>query len=259
MDITIKANKDILLKNLLKENHFSDKLITELQNNGLNTLVEIKSGKSIIITLPDEESDVLAEKGPLNIVYEDQYIIVLNKDSNIASIPSKRHYEHNLSNLLMNYYNEHNIKSKIHPINRLDFKTNGLIMFAKSRYIHSLFSILKIEKYYKASLKGHLEIKEGFINLPILDSDNMKRKIDMDGKQSITQYKVTSYTKNTTNIIIKLLTGRTHQIRRHFSYLGYPLIGDDLYGNDSNNNLQLKCYKLNFIHPITNQIINIEI
>ena len=258
MEINLKAEKTIPLKDLLKINHFSPKLISILERNGLNTLININKGQNIKIALPIENNDLPIEKENIDIVYEDDYFIIINKNHDIASIPSIRHYDHNLSNQLSYYYQLNDIHSSIHPITRLDFKTNGLIIFAKHRYIHNLFKYVNINKFYKATLKGILPINKGYLSFPIKDTDSMKREISINGKKSLTYFEVVKYENNNTIVNIKLLTGRTHQIRRHFSYLGYPIIGDDLYGN-SDGILKLTCYKLNFIHPISNKEINISI
>ena len=258
MKIDLIANESMTLKDLLKLNHFGDKLISNLERNGLNTLKIIEKNKIISIPLPQEESDTLKEEGKLDVVYEDEYIIILNKPKNISSIPSIRHYEHNLSNILMNYYTNNHIYSKIHPVNRLDYKTSGLIIFAKHRYIHALFRNVDINKFYKATVKGLLEPKEAIINLPIYDNGTMKREDNELGKKSITIYKVIKYVDENTYVDIKLITGRTHQIRCHFAHLGHPLVGDNIYGTDKGD-LMLECYKLEFIHPITKEKIEISI
>ena len=258
MKIKLISDKEQSIKELLIENNFSPKLILILQKEGLNTLNKINTNEELIIDLNEIRNEMPIEKEKLNIIYEDEYLIIINKPKNISSIPSIKHYNHNLSNILMNYYIEKNINSLIHPVTRLDFKTSGLIIFAKHRYIHNLFKNIKIDKYYKAVVKGKIYPYSGYFCFPIKDNNSMIREIASDGKKSLTYYELIKYIDGNSLVKIKLLTGRTHQIRRHFSYLGYPLIGDNLYGNDQGN-LELECYKLTFLHPITKEIINVEI
>ena len=258
MKILLKSDCDQTIKNLLIINNFSPKLILILQKEGLNTLDIIKKNEELILDLNEKRKEMPLEDIQLDIVYEDEYFIIINKPKNISSIPSIKHYDHNLSNILMNYYTKNNVNSLIHPVTRLDYKTSGLILFAKHRYIHNLFKNIKIDKYYRATLKGKIYPYSGYFLLPIKDNDNMIRDISEDGKKSLTYYELINYEDNNSIVKIKLFTGRTHQIRRHFSYLGYPIIGDDLYSNCSGD-LMLECYKLAFIHPITKQNIEVKI
>lgn len=259
MKIILKADKNTTIKELLKANFFSPALISKLEKNGLYTLDYINKDETISILLPNEETSVKLENQPLNIIYEDDYIIAINKEKNIATIPSIRHYDSNIANRLMYYFNSKNIHSTVHPINRLDYKTSGIVLFAKHQYIHHLFSQITIDKYYKATIHNHLLLNEGYLSFPIYHNQNIKREINQLGKKSLTYFKVIGYNENVTTVLIKLLTGRTHQIRLHFSYLGYPLVGDDLYGNDYQQDLLLECYKLCFVHPIYRKQVIIEI
>ena len=258
MKIKLKSDKQQTIKELLIKNNFSSKLILILQKEGLNTLNIIQKDEEIVLNLEETIKESPLESSLLDIIYEDEYFIIINKPKNISSIPSIKHYEHNLSNILMHYYITNNIKSLIHPVTRLDYKTSGLIIFAKHRYIHNLFKNININKYYKATIKGKISLKSGYFYLPIKDNETMIREISEDGKKSLTYYELINYIDDNSLVKIKLFTGRTHQIRRHFSYLGYPIIGDNLYSN-MDGDLMLECYKLSFIHPITKQEINVEI
>ena len=174
-----------------------------------------------------------------------------------------RHYQYHLSGMIYKYFKENNIKSTVHFVNRLDYETSGLIIIAKHQYIHHLFNYVKINKYYYCIVENILKDKKGIIDKPILklENDPKKRIIDEKGKRSITEYEVIKEFNNFSLINVHLLTGRTHQIRLHFSSIGHPLIGDTLYNStfDNNGDILLFSYHLDFIHPITNKEINITL
>lgn len=269
LDFKVKKNQEI--KEFFIENKFSNKLITyylhnqhliKLNNKNLTTY-ELKENDIITITFSDEESNINIIEGNINIVYEDEYILILNKPKNIAVNGTMRHYQHHLSGMIYKYFKENNIKSTVHFVNRLDYETSGLIIIAKHQYIHHLFNYVKINKYYYCIVENILENKKGIINKPILklENDPKKRIIDEKGKRSITEYEVIKEFNNFSLINVHLLTGRTHQIRLHFSSIGHPLIGDTLYNSsyDNNGDILLFSYHLDFIHPITNKEVNITL
>lgn len=231
-----------------------------LVNNEPLTSPNLKVGDVLIINLIEENKEYGKSSSPLNIVYEDDYLLIVNKRKNQATIPTINHYNDNLSSDVANYYLKNNIYSKIHCVTRLDFETSGLVIFAKHQYIHNLLMKANIEKYYIAKVHGIIN-ENGCIKLPIMKdpSDKKKRIISNDGKDSITEYEIIGYEKNCTLVKIHLLTGRTHQIRVHFSSIGYPLVGDSLYGNDQNKELELECENLVFVHPITKKPLKIRI
>ena len=186
-----------------------------------NVLLPFKKCK-VEVTLNDEESTLPINNNKIDIVYEDQYFLVVNKPFNLDVEPTKANYENNLACMVNNYFINNNIKSKIHLVNRLDKLTSGLVIIAKNQYIHNLFSKVKINKYYETLVEG--------------------------------------ITKNKGTIKIKLITGRTHQIRLSMSYINHPLVNDPLYGNIVNeNNMYLKANILVFKHPITKKKIKIII
>lgn len=224
-------------------------------NGVLPTSFALKKGDKIEIFLEEKTKEYGNSNNPLDVIYEDDYILIVNKPHNIATIPTINHYYNNLSSDVNEYYKKHNIRAKIHVVNRLDYETSGLVIFAKHQYIHSLFSNIKITKHYHALVEGKIE-EDGEINKPIKKiNQDKKRIIDDTGKPSITQYKVIVKNANSTMLDINLLTGRTHQIRLHFASISHPLIGDNLYSNGkSKDTLCLDCYYLEFIHPITHKL-----
>ena len=184
----------------------------------------------------DEESDNITPTNMnLDIIYEDEYMLIVNKPTNIAIHPSILHYENSLSNGISYYFKEKNIKRKIRPVNRLDKDTSGIVIFAKNEYIQEcLVKQMKnntFEKKYLAILEGFLEKNFGTINAPIDRKENsiIERTISENGFPSITHYKVLKRLEindiNLSLVEFTLETGRTHQIRVHSKFKTPFVIG----------------------------------
>jgi len=251
---------DTTIDDLLQEAMFSESLRKKIIKENciycnnvlykLNTI--LKANDHIAVILPEEETTINCIEGKLNIVYEDDYLLIVDKPNNIPVIGTRAHYDYHLSGIVANYFKSKNLKSTIHLVNRLDLETSGLVMFAKHQYIHGLFAKkdFKIKKHYYALVEGILDKKQGIIDAPILKvGTQMKRVIDSLGQSAQTAYQVIDEKNGRSLVDIELLTGRTHQIRIHFSYINHPLVGDSLYGN-SNSGVLLQSYGLYFIHPI---------
>ncbi len=238
---------DILQKNL----NISNRLLTFLIKNNLilcnNSVCDTRNYAetgdviTIILGYDENNSNIIPTKMNLDILYEDNWMLVVNKPSGIAVHPSILHYSNSLSNGIRYYFDQINLHKKMRPVNRLDLHTSGIIVFAKCSYIHEQLSMQMqagtFIKYYYAMVHGFLENSQGVIDLPISRKANsiIERCVDLEhGQKSITEYTVINYLKdkNCTLVKCKLLTGRTHQIRVHFSNIGHPLVGDSLYGND---------------------------
>ena len=213
----------------------------------------------------EENDNIVPTKMELNILYEDDGLLILNKPAGIAVHPSILHFKDSLSNGVRFYFDSIGLKKKIRPVNRLDLDTSGIIIFAKNEYIQECLikqmnsHILK--KEYIAIVSGILKEKTGTINLPISRKDGsiIERCISENGQTAITDYSVINELNNMSVIKCVLQTGRTHQIRVHFSAIGHPLIGDSLYGSKSDliNRQALHSYHISFIHPISNKVIDI--
>lgn len=256
-----------ILKNKLQ---ISSKLFCKLIKDNLvylnrnicdtRSLVHIGDIISIDFNFPEDNSNIIPTQMDLDILYEDDWFLVLNKPSGIAVHPSILHFDDTISNGLKFYFDTINLHKKIRPVNRLDLNTSGLIVFAKNEYIQECLIMQMtnniFKKEYLAIASGILEEKKGTINKPISRKEGsiIERCISPDGKKSITHFEVLEEFENYSLVKCILETGRTHQIRVHFASIGHPLLGDSLYGQKSDlvKGQALVCYKLSFNHPITN-------
>ena len=235
------------------------KMYGDILVDGIHQTVRyvLSCGEMIEFIYPSEENNLVKEDIPLNIVYEDEYLMVINKPKGLACIPTRSH-PISLANAISFYYQTINLNSTIHLVNRLDRDTAGLMIVAKYREIHDLMcrDITHIYRKYHAHVSG--KVDAGTICLPIYKNEKeMQRIIDERGKASVTHYRCLKYQDNQSYIECVLETGRTHQIRVHLSAIGHPLIGDDLYGGEEGV-FDLESTMVAFTHPITKQIKVIE-
>ena len=280
MNLSYQIDKDEHYDNVLhvlKEQFFlSDRLITKLKKANkiyLNSLptytkksVTVGDTVSVLIDFEEDNSNIVASNIPLNIIYEDDYLLVLNKPANIAIHPSILHFYNSLSNGVKFYFDKLGLKKKIRIVNRLDRNTSGIVILAKNEYIQEcLIKQMKtneFKKEYLAIAKGILESKSGTLNFPIARKEGsiIERTVSSDGDSAITHYDVVKEFNNLSLVHIVLETGRTHQIRVHFSHIGHPILGDTLYGSPSEliNRQALHSYKLTFIHPVTKKVVSLE-
>ena len=280
MNLSYQIDKDEHYDNVLhvlKEQFLlSDRLITKLKKANkiyLNSLptytkksVTVGDTVSVLIDFEEDNSNIVASNIPLNIIYEDDYLLVLNKPANIAIHPSILHFYNSLSNGVKFYFDKLGLKKKIRIVNRLDRNTSGIVIFAKNEYIQEcLIKQMKtneFKKEYLAIAKGILESKSGTLNFPIARKEGsiIERTVTSDGDSAITHYDVVKEFNNLSLVHIVLETGRTHQIRVHFSHIGHPILGDTLYGSPSEliNRQALHSYKLTFIHPVTKKVVSLE-
>jgi len=212
----------------------------------------------------EDNSNIVPTKMDLDIIFEDDWFLIVNKSAGIAIHPSILHYSDSLCNGVRSYFDSIGLKKKIRPVNRLDLNTSGLVVFAKCEYIQEcLISQMQdntFKKEYLCFCEGIFEQKSGTINLPIARKENsiIERCIDKNGQTSITHFEVLKEFDNYSLVRCVLETGRTHQIRVHMSAIGHSLIGDSLYGSLSDfiSRQALHCYKLDFIHPISNNCMS---
>lgn len=270
----IKNNTQTINSTLQNELKISSRLLyklIKLNKIGLNhkpcdTRKTGTFGDTITINFDYEEdnSNIIPTKMNLNIIFEDDWLLVVNKPAGIAIHPSVLHYSDSLCNGIKFYFDKIGLKKKIRPVNRLDLNTSGLVVFAKCEYIQEcLINQMKnnqFKKEYLAVCNGFFDKKSGTINLPIARKENsiIERCISENGQPAITHYEVLKEFDNYSLVKCSLETGRTHQIRVHMSAIGHPLLGDSLYGSISDliNRQALHCFNLQFIHPVYNNDLN---
>ena len=203
----------------------------------------------------------------LDIKYEDEDIVVVNKPSDMPIHPSLNNYENSMANALMYYYRDKNFVFRC--INRLDRDTTGLSVVAKhflsAGILNTFMQRREIKRVYNAIVEDDGSLKEsGTVDAPIAREDNtlIKRRVSNEGQRAITHYKVLKRLRGASLIELRLDTGRTHQIRVHMSYIGHPLVGDYLYNeryyDKENVRPLLHSKSLSFIHPITGENLYIE-
>ncbi|WP_427126533.1 RluA family pseudouridine synthase [Priestia megaterium] len=264
----------VAVREFLKEHDISKASLTDIkfrggaiEVNGKHATVRyiLQKGDEIKVAFPPEKASesLLPKAIPLDIVYEDEYILVLNKQPNMPSIPSREHLTWSLSNAVLYYYEKNNINSTVHLVNRLDRDTSGLLIVAKHRHVHYLFSKAQkeheIKRVYRAFVHGKLVGKET-IEAPIgrKESSIIEREVREDGQIAITHYTALRQYSSFTEVALSLETGRTHQIRVHMAYKGYPLLGDTLYGGTNHliSRQALHSYELTFFHPFLQKTLS---
>lgn len=228
-------------------------------NTYIDKVLNVGDVVKVFVDFEEDNSNIVATNMDLDILYEDDFLLVLNKPAGIPVHPSASHVYDTLSNGVKWYFDSKNLHRKIRIINRLDTNTSGVVIFAKNEYIHSLLSMQMqnniFKKEYIAICDGIFENKIGTIDVPIARKENsvIERCVNSNGDNAITHYKVINEFKNYSELLINLETGRTHQIRVHMAYLGHPIIGDTLYGVSSDliNRQALHSYKVCFVHPLS--------
>jgi len=266
-----------VLKNKLG---LSERLIRKLKHAGnifcnsipvfVNTMVKTGDMVEVSIDFSCEKNDIAPEKIDLDIIYEDDAMIAINKQPNMVVHPTSYHQSGTIANGIVYYMMQKGVSKKVRPVSRLDRDTSGVIIFAKNAYVQESLvrqmSSGNFEKKYLGIVHGIAAQDERTINLPIarMPGSIMLRHIAPDGLPSITYFKVVERLDNATYLEFHLKTGRTHQIRVHCQAIGHSLIGDTLYpGTDSSVNSNgslikrqaLHSYSVKFIHPVSKKDI----
>lgn len=263
------------IKSFVKTKGISRKLLARIKFQGgcievngqeENVLYTLKNGDELVLTLPKEESHdaILVDDTPLDILYEDEAILVVNKPIDVPSVPVSGYLNGTMVNRVKAYYQKQQYEDQVvHTVTRLDKDTSGVMLFAKSSYVHALCDQLlrqkQIQKTYLAYVtpSQYLE-KHGHIRYHITrpSEQTIKRQATLSGGQSAwTEYWVMHEHQDFSEVEVRLHTGRTHQIRVHFQALEAPLLGDTLYGDKSPyiQRQALHCRRLAFVHPLTNE------
>lgn len=251
--INIPSNVITSLKSQNGQILVNDQTVSSKYKMYKNDILEIVFPSSF------QGENIKSIKGDLDILYEDSYLLIVNKECNLATIPTRKHYNNSLANYIMSYYHQKGIISNIHFVSRLDCATSGIIILAKNSYMLTLMKNTDFKKYYLLEVEGIITNDEGVIECGIERDPTsiIKRRITHDCINSKTIYHVLKRKKNTTLVEALLCTGKTHQLRLHFLNLGHPIIGDQLYNDKSSitSDIHLHSYKVEFIHPITKKLI----
>lgn len=257
-------------KRYLKQVHgLSTRLITRLKNTPDGILMDgkllravdcVRAGAVITVNLPDEHSEYIEPvKGEPEVLYEDNFILAVNKPPFMPVHPVKQHQADTLANIVVYYERQRGESYVFRAHNRLDRDTSGVVLIAKDKFtINKLKN--RVEKTYTALVHGKIE-NSGTIAKPIglLDDSKIVRHVLSEGAPAITHYKPIAYNEQATLLSLRLETGKTHQIRCHMSSAGHPLVGDELYRGKREyiNRQALHCGTVEFTHPVTDEKITV--
>lgn len=240
-----------------------------ITRNGRSTFVTetLETGDEVAVLVPvNEEESVAPEAMPLDIRFEDEDFLVIAKPPGLVVHPTRNYESGTLANGMAAYWLAKGEKRKFRPVNRLDKDTSGLLIVAQNQWAHEAFSRLhregSLQKTYQAFVHGALYPNEGLVDAPIAmkETSIIEREVRADGQAARTRYRVLARGELASRVELLLETGRTHQIRVHMSYLGHPLLGDDLYDGSREwiNRQALHAWKLTFPHPRTGELMSFE-
>ena len=281
MEIIVKDNGVRIDKYLMNETEMSRSKIQKLIESG-NVLVndkEVKTSYSVkiddVITIEelDDEIDIVPENIPLDIVYEDEYLLVVNKPSGMVVHPAPGNYSGTLVNALMYHCNNlSSVNGTVRPgiVHRIDADTSGLLLVAKNDMVHNdlakQISEKTVVRKYVCLVHGVINEDTATIDAPIGRDINNRKKMCVTGdnsKEAVTHIRVLERYNKATLIECVLETGRTHQIRVHMSYINHPVVNDPVYGynkmDDKEFGQMLHAKEIGFIHPITHEFMDFKV
>jgi len=260
---------------LIRRFHFSKKLINQLKQservwvNGKFTFLTARGtvGETLTVQLQTlETNSIPGENLPLDILYEDEYFLAINKPAGQVVHPTPRYPTGTIGNAVVGYWLAKGEARPFRPISRIDRNTSGVVVIGKNLFAHQQMAWQhaqgKILKCYLGIVEGQVREDQGIINAPIALAPGsfMQRVVSLEGDPAVTRYKVLKRFPQATLLEFILETGRTHQIRVHCQHLGHPLLGDDFYGGDTSliERQALHSYIYEFNHPITGQLVTIK-
>ena len=262
---------------LLGELKMSSSLMNKLkwgdaiQVNGApqRTNYPVKPGDRVTVRLDEEIPEFPAEDGPLSVLYEDEFLLAVDKPAGMLIHPSRAKFVGTLANYVAGYYRKTGQKSAFHPLTRLDRDTFGIVLLAKNAHIHTLLQQTKVQKTYHALTFGWVDEDTGMIDAPIARRPlpSLLRYVTPEGKSSVTEFAVLSRSEKVCKLALRPITGRTHQLRLHCAHLGHPILGDPQYGNAESQSFsktlglssQMLCAKkLELEHPVTGKRLILE-
>ena len=270
----INKRIDAYLSEILKESRTKIQELIKSENIKVNSMktkasYKLEKGDEVYINIPDaKQVDIIAQDIDIEIVYEDKYLLIVNKKAGMVVHPSKGHEQNTLVNALLYKVGDlSGINGEIRPgiVHRLDKDTSGLIIIAKDDKTHNLltemFKNKEIKKIYYAIVKGSMNKQSGTLisNIGRDEKDRKKMSVKkIGGKEAITNFDIVDKNEKYSLVRLNLKTGRTHQIRVHLSHFFFPIIGDSVYGRkDEFPRQMLHAYELSFIHPITKKSVNV--
>lgn len=272
------SQQQCLLRDFLrKEKQISRLALTDIKKHGkllvngaevtVRAVVNVGDEVTVVFSPEKRSAGLQAKNIPLSVVYEDEHLLVINKQAFLATIPSIYHPEQSLANAVLYYYDMNKIPYTFHAVNRLDRDTSGLLIVAKHRYAHDLLTkqqrLGQVKRTYLAIVHGIIENNAGTISAPIGRKEDsiIVREVRDDGQAAVTHYQVVKFLEDETVVQLQLETGRTHQIRVHMASIDHPLLGDDLYGGLTTkiDRQALHSWELAFFHPISNQKMHFKV
>ena len=262
---------------LLGELKMSSSLMNKLKwgdslrvnGNSQRTNYPVQPGDEITVQLDEPEPEYPPEDGPLTILYEDDWLLAVEKPAGMLIHPSRSKFDGTLANYVYGYYRKTGQKSAFHPMTRLDRDTFGIVLLAKNAHVHTLLQSGKVRKTYHALVLDGPEEDAGTIDAPIARRPlpSLLRFVSPEGKPSVTEYRVLERKDGLCKLELHPITGRTHQLRLHCCYMGFPILGDPQYNSPESATEseqlglrhQLLCAKrLELEHPITGQPLVLE-
>ncbi len=273
-----EADRGATVRQIMKKRlGFSSRLIAKfkrglgtVKRNGIpvRNFAELLPGDILDITMPEDYSHFEPEDIPVRIIFEDEDLILVNKQPGVTVHPTKTHPSGTLANGLMKRMLERGERYKIRFVNRLDMDTSGILIVARNSHCQDAISKMmkknQVEKYYYAVVHGIVEKDQGTIDAPLGRSgeDPVRRAVVEGGSPSVTHYRVLErFDSGFTCLSLRLETGRTHQIRVHMKHLGHPIVGDPLYGQEEPELIRrqaLHAVRLVFPHPVSGELIDAE-
>ncbi len=276
MELKIVARREGRLSSFLRgELKMSSSLMNKLkwgdalQVNGVpqRTNFPVKIGDVVSVRLEEERPEYPAEEGELTVLYEDDFLLAVEKPAMMLIHPSRARNTGTLANLVYGYYQKTGQECAFHPMTRLDRDTFGIVLLAKNAHVHTLLQQGDVRKSYHAWVLGGPEPDAGIIDAPIARRPlpSLLRFVSEEGKPSVTEYRVLERKDGKCKLELRPVTGRTHQLRVHCSYMGWPILGDPQYGNEASMaaskglfHQQLCAKGLELTHPITGEKLVLE-
>ena len=242
-----------------------------IQVNGTpqRTNYPVNIGDVITVRLDEQEPEYPAEDGPLAVIYEDDFLLAVDKPAGMLIHPSRSKFDGTLANFVAGYYRKTGQKSAFHPLTRLDRDTFGIVLLAKNAHVHTLLQQTKVQKTYHALTFGWMAEDMGTIDAPIARRPlpSLLRYVGPEGKPSVTEFAVLERREKVCKLALRPVTGRTHQLRVHCAHVGHPILGDPQYGSTDSQAFsqtlglpyQMLCAKkLEFQHPMTGEFLILE-